>query len=255
MPWDSSGGITGAFQPLTTWRGRDKAALLAAAFPPSRLCPSWAGLKRAGRSRAEPSAPGHGDVSGSPGWLNGFGVSCTCKDKLRVGCILETEPKTPPKGAVPRIYEGMKNRTWEVDGAGLKTFMVGVTPPSQFPAVGNVRDEGMDDIRAEEQGLVRAVPALRAPRGSGVTLGWRMQPVPHSQHCWNTGRAPRGASTGWEPPEWRSRKGCALSQGKRRVWSRAWPWVNRAPEGRDIRERGSWAGGPSLVQMEQCLSW
>lgn len=35
--WDSFRGITGAFQPFTTWRGKYKAALLGTGFPPSSL--------------------------------------------------------------------------------------------------------------------------------------------------------------------------------------------------------------------------
>lgn len=35
--WDSFRGITGAFQPVTTWRGKYKAALLGIGFPPSSL--------------------------------------------------------------------------------------------------------------------------------------------------------------------------------------------------------------------------
>lgn len=35
--WDSFRGITGAFQLLTTWRGKYKAALLGMGFPPSSL--------------------------------------------------------------------------------------------------------------------------------------------------------------------------------------------------------------------------
>lgn len=66
-------------------------------------------------------------MSGSQGWLQGFGVGCTGKDQLREGCRFDTEPKAPRREPYPEFIKGWRiapGVTWGVDGAGLKTVVV-----------------------------------------------------------------------------------------------------------------------------------